>query len=106
MQTALHNGTIFTGEQILTNKAILVHDSVIVDIVDESAIPAEYEKQDLKGLNIAPSFIDLQIYGGNGKLFSHALSIESLQATYEYCLSGGAAHFMITMATNSGRAAA
>jgi N-acetylglucosamine-6-phosphate deacetylase len=43
----------------------------------------------------------MQIYGGNGKLFSHDLSIESLKATYEYCLHGGCTHFMITMATNT-----
>lgn len=101
MPTAFYNGTIYTGEQILTQKALLVQNGYIDEIVEESAIPGGYEKEDLKGMNITPSFIDLQIYGGNGKLFSHDLSVASLQATYEYCISGGAAHFMITMATNS-----
>ena len=50
---------------------------------------------------IAPAFIDLQLYGGNGKLFSHSLDIESLEATYAYCVAGGCSHFIITMATNS-----
>lgn len=101
MPTALYNGTIYTGEQILTQKAILVQNGYIDEIVEESAIPDDYEKEDLNGMNIAPSFIDLQIYGGNGKLFSQYLSVASLQATYQYCIGGGAAHFMITMATNS-----
>jgi N-acetylglucosamine-6-phosphate deacetylase len=101
MPTAFYNGTIFTGEQILSRKAILVQNGFTEDIVDESSIPEDYEKQDLKGMYIAPSFIDLQIYGGNGKLFSQDLSVDSLHATHEYCVSGGAAHFMITMATNS-----
>jgi N-acetylglucosamine-6-phosphate deacetylase len=101
MRTAIYNGTIYTGGEILRSKAILVDDGVIVELVDASAIPGEYEKKDLHNLNIAPSFIDLQIYGGNGKMFSHELSAASLRATFEYCKSGGAAHFMITMATNS-----
>ena len=101
MPTVFYNATIFTGEKILTQKAILVRQGYIEEIVDESAIPEGYEKEDLHGMNIAPSFIDLQIYGGNEKLFSQDLTVASLYATYEYCKSGGAAHFMITMATNS-----
>src|ERR1700712_5199644 len=99
--TAYFNGTIFTGEQTLSQKAILVQNGFIEDVVEESMIPASYERKDLGGMNISPSFIDLQIYGGNGKLFSDDLSVHSLKATYEYCVNGGAAHFMITMATNS-----
>src|SRR5438105_6692216 len=101
MLTAFYNGTIFSGSGKITNKAILVNEGIIIDVVEESAIPAGYIKHDLQGMNIAPSFIDLQIYGGNGKMFSHELSTASLLATHEYCMAGGAAHFMITMATNS-----
>jgi N-acetylglucosamine-6-phosphate deacetylase len=74
---------------------------LITDVVDIAAIPEKYRKHDLQGRCIAPSFIDLQIYGGNGKLFSHEVTVEALDATYAYCRSGGAAHFMITIATNS-----
>ncbi len=101
MLTAFYNGIVFTGEQTLTHRAILVKDGFIEDIVNESEISLEYDKVDLKGKYIAPSFIDLQIYGGNGMLFSQDLTIDSLGATQEYCINGGAAHFMITMATNT-----
>ncbi|MFT3826216.1 MAG: N-acetylglucosamine-6-phosphate deacetylase [Chitinophagaceae bacterium] len=101
MNTALVNGTIFTGTTVEKGKAILVTDNKVVDIVSLSAIPSQYHIKDLNGLNIAPAFIDLQIYGGNGKLFSHDISVASLQATYEYCLQGGCTRFMITMATNT-----
>lgn len=101
MPTAYHNGVIYTGEQILHNQAILTRDGFIEEIVSQSEIPANYQRINVRGKNIAPSFIDLQIYGGNGKLFSEDTSIASIQATYEYCLNGGAANFMITMATNS-----
>jgi N-acetylglucosamine-6-phosphate deacetylase len=56
---------------------------------------------DLKGSNIAPAFIDLQIYGGNGQLFSANPSTEAISATHNYCLQGGASKFLLTIATNS-----
>ena len=101
MTTAYTNGKIFTGTRTETGKAILVNDGSITDIISENEIPSQYEKEDLHGNTIAPAFIDMQIYGGNGKMFSQELSIESLQATYQYCLNGGCAHFMITLATNT-----
>ena len=101
MLLAYTNATIYTGTSIETNKAVLVDDRTIIDIVPAGAIPSNYETVDLQGHQLAPAFIDLQIYGGNGKLFSEELSIASLQATYDYCVAGGCTHFMITMATNT-----
>jgi N-acetylglucosamine-6-phosphate deacetylase len=101
MFTAYTNGIIFTGEQFENNKAVLTDNEVIVGMVNADSIPSQYRIEDLKGLSLAPAFVDMQIYGGNGKLFSQELSVESLKATYEYCLHGGCTHFMITMATNT-----
>jgi N-acetylglucosamine-6-phosphate deacetylase len=101
MLTAIVNAKIFTGSSIESGKAILINNGTIEGIIPSPEISNNYTIEDLQGLNIAPSFIDLQIYGGNGKMFSHELSIEALRSTYEYCLSGGCTHFMITMATNS-----
>src|SRR5580658_5132038 len=92
---------IFDGHDISTGKAVLVNEDKIIDIVSFSEIPATYRIQHINGYLLAPAFIDLQLYGGNGKLFSTELTIESLEATYEYCLQGGCTQFMITMATNS-----
>jgi N-acetylglucosamine-6-phosphate deacetylase len=101
MLTAYTNGKIFTGDSMQLNKAVLTDNEVIVGITAAENIPSQYMQVDLKGYTMAPAFIDMQIYGGNGKLFSHELSVESLKATYEYCLHGGCSHFMITMATNT-----
>ena len=101
MKTAYTHCTIYTSEEQLTGKAILVNNGVIEDITDAGSIDTGYDIKDLEGLNIAPGFIDLQIYGGNGKLFSADLDTASIQATYEYCLKGGCTQFMITMATNT-----
>ncbi|WP_207511242.1 N-acetylglucosamine-6-phosphate deacetylase [Longitalea luteola] len=101
MSTAYTNGKIFTGKRIEENKAVLTDNDEIVALVNADEIPSQYSIEDLSGFTLAPAFIDLQIYGGNGKLFSHELSVESLKATYDYCLFGGCTHFMITMATNT-----
>lgn len=99
MKKVFTNATIFTGTEKVTGAAILVNNKKIEGIVTE--IPSGYNLHDLKGNNIAPSFIDLQIYGGNGYLFSASPSIQAIEATYKYCLQGGAPQFLLTMATNS-----
>jgi N-acetylglucosamine-6-phosphate deacetylase len=101
MFTAYTNGKIFTGDSIENGKAVLTDNDTIVGLVNADSIPAQYRIEDLEGFTLAPAFVDLQIYGGNGKLFSQELTVESLKATYEYCLHGGCTHFMITMATNT-----
>ena len=101
MATAFITREVFTGHEIQTGKAVLVKEGRVVDIVAASAIPAGYRQQPLPGYLLAPAFMDLQIYGGNGKLFSAELTPESLDAVYEYCLQGGCTQFLITMATNS-----
>lgn len=101
MSTAFIAREIFTGNDIQTGKAVLVKDGRVVGIVPKSDIPAGYRQKELPGYLLAPAFMDLQIYGGNGKLFSAELTSDSLDAVYEYCLQGGCTQFLITMATTS-----
>ena len=101
MSTAYIAREIFTGHELQTGKAVLVRDAKILDIVPVADIPSNCRIRELPGYMLAPAFIDLQIYGGNGLLFSAELSTDALEATYEYCLTGGCTHFMITLATNS-----
>ena len=96
-----HNGRIFTGEKWLKGVCILVQNNKIVDIVSENNLPNDAESIDLQGNTLAPAFVDLQIYGGNGHLFGEYPSVNALEMTYNYCLGGGAAHFMPTVATHS-----
>lgn len=101
MATAFIAREIFTGQSIETGKAVLVKDGKITGIVDEADIPPGYRQKQLSGYILAPAFIDLQIYGGNGSLFSAEMTTDALEAVYEYCLAGGCTQFMITLATNS-----
>jgi N-acetylglucosamine-6-phosphate deacetylase len=95
------NGRVFNGTKFLTGVAVLVEKDLVEDIVTLTDVPETAEIIDLQNKILAPAFIDLQIYGGNGKLFSQEQSAEAIQSTYEYCLAGGASHFFITLATNS-----
>ncbi len=101
MKQAFLADEIFTGTEWHTGQAILTENNIITGIFPTESFPSEYTIQSYPGCMIAPAFIDLQLYGGNGKLFSHSLDMESLEATYAYCVSGGCSHFIITMATNS-----
>lgn len=99
--TVYTNANIYTGSDVLTGKAIVVRDHTIADIVPQEAAAGAASLIDLGGLNIAPAFIDLQIYGANNRLFSAKPDTTAIADTYAYCLAGGCSQFMITMATNS-----
>src|SRR5215467_12420974 len=101
MNTAFLADQIFDGEKLIKYRAVLVEDGKIISSVPKNDIPSNFQVRDFGNYILAPAFVDLQIYGGNGKLFSTELTTESLDATYEYCLGGGCTQFMITMATNS-----
>ncbi len=101
MITAYHNGRIFTGDEIVENSCVLTEGNTILDIIEDSDIPSIASLIDLKGKLLAPTLIDLQIYGGNGEMFGEYPSVQNLENTYHYCLSGGAGYFMPTVATNS-----
>jgi N-acetylglucosamine-6-phosphate deacetylase len=101
MKQAYLADELFTGTNTLTGKLLLTENNRIVGIEAAGDPPSGYEVYHFPGCLIAPAFIDLQIYGGNSKLFSHSLDLESLEATNAYCAAGGCSHFMITMATNS-----
>lgn len=101
MKKVITNGCIYSGKEILTGTAILINEGKVEGFVYDTDIPDDYVVHDLKGNNVSPAFIDLQIYGGNGHLFSADPTIEAINATREYCLSGGATKFLLTLATNS-----
>ena len=94
------NGKIFTGQRWWREASVLI-DQGIIKKVSTHISEKDAVEIDLDGGMLVPGFIDLQLYGGLGKLFGEHPSVEALQATYEYCLKGGALHFMPTAATNS-----
>jgi N-acetylglucosamine-6-phosphate deacetylase len=101
MKKAFLADEIFTGNKTLKGHVLTIENNIISDILSPGSLPSGMTIEKFPDCFITPAFIDLQLYGGNGKLFSHTLDTESLDATRAYCQSGGCSHFMITMATNS-----
>ncbi|MFC0185068.1 N-acetylglucosamine 6-phosphate deacetylase [Pseudarcicella hirudinis] len=94
---ALKNGKIFSSDQIHQQKAVLTEGNKIIGIIDENEIPSHAEIIDLKGLSVSPSFIDLQVYGGGGSLFSSKPTEDSIEKTYIQHRKTGTSHFQITL---------
>lgn len=96
------NGQIFTGDTLWQQHAVLAENGRVSAVVPVSAVPAGVERIDLGGGLLAPAFLDIQIYGGNGHLFGEFPSVEALAATVAYSRAGGAVACLPTVATNSG----
>jgi N-acetylglucosamine-6-phosphate deacetylase len=101
MDQAFINARIFTGEEILENKALLISNGQIHSIADPEQIPPGFKITDLKDLIIAPGLIDLQIYGSGGKLFGALPDEEGLEQMEKDLLAQGTTGFFATAATNS-----
>ncbi|MBO9731791.1 MAG: N-acetylglucosamine-6-phosphate deacetylase [Chitinophaga sp.] len=99
MSVTYINANIFTGEEILEDHVVTTHQGKITGVMPASKAALTGNETDLKGALLAPAFIDLQIYGGNGQLFSLYPSVTSLAATMAYSKAGGAAWIMPTLAT-------
>lgn len=91
---------VFTGTEWLENKAVLCEDGFIKDILSLNSLPEGINAEET-GEILAPSFIDIQIYGASSKLFSMYPSKETLAVMNEYCLVGGASLFLPTISTNT-----
>lgn len=94
MLNELLNCTYFDGENFIPNQDIKIEKEKITVVSNSfSKIPSD----DI----IVPGFIDLQIYGAAGKLFSADPSVEALTQIEDELLSKGTTGFLICIATNT-----
>jgi len=102
---ALKNCQIFTSEEILNNKILVIEANKIARILDEEDIEdldnlfPEIQLVDLKGFNIAPALIDIQIYGGGGSLYNSKTTEETIHNTYLEIRKAGTTNFQITLSS-------
>src|SRR6185312_2603480 len=101
MLTAYTNGIIFSGTEEISGKTLLTEDDKIKGVIENELIPQNAKIIDCKNLIIAPGFIDLQIYGGGGYLFSNKPTETALKSMADGLLSSGTTGFYVTLATNS-----
>lgn len=98
--TTYFNCKLFTGDRVLPNAAFTVEGGQMQSISTDGQLPEGTIRVDLQGNFVAPALIDLQVYGGGGKLFNNDPSPEAIQATWEEVRAGGAAYFQITLSSS------
>ncbi len=97
----LRNCTLYTGTTVLHHHALLVEEGRIKAILPELVAPDDVPVVDGRGLNVAPSLLDAQVYGAEGQLFSVAPGPEALRALTRHAFRHGTTGVLATMPTNS-----
>ena len=92
MQTTVSAKKLFTGSRWIENCSLVIENNIIVSI--------EPEKNPFHEI-LAPAFIDLQVYGAGGKLFSVFPAVNSLQLLHTACVNSGTHYFLPTVASNN-----
>ncbi|MDO3382955.1 N-acetylglucosamine-6-phosphate deacetylase [Gilvimarinus algae] len=82
MKQALTGARIFTGDQFLDNKALIIGGSAIIAVSENDNVVRDFPDAQLVELDggiLAPGFIDLQVNGGGGAFFTNDTSVSALQ---------------------------
>jgi len=80
MRTALVNGRVLTNGGIVEDRAVLLEGDRIADVVsDKDPRCAQAVRHDLDGDLLLPGFVDTQVNGGGGVLFSDDPSVEAVR---------------------------
>ncbi|MDX9726584.1 MAG: N-acetylglucosamine-6-phosphate deacetylase [Bacteroidales bacterium] len=101
MLLAFTNARIFTGTETINGKALIVRDNKIDSLTELSHIPSGCEIIDCDGNYLTAGFIDLQIAGAGGYLFSAEPTPEALKAITSAIVRTGTTGFLIAIPTNS-----
>ncbi|QNR83861.1 N-acetylglucosamine-6-phosphate deacetylase [Pedobacter riviphilus] len=94
MPKVISNTSYFQGNDLKKNQNISIDGVIISDIIESS------NRENGRSL-VVPGFIDLQIYGAGGRLFSADPTVESLTIMEDDLLKKGTTGFLACMATNS-----
>ena len=97
---AITNGKIFLDNALVEDHIILIGDGAIM-AVDDIPIPQNAAIIDANGAYISPGFLDLQIYGSGGNLFSAYPTADTLRQMDDDLIRKGTTGFLACVATNS-----
>jgi N-acetylglucosamine-6-phosphate deacetylase len=102
MIQAIINGQVFDGDSVRKDLAVLIEDTRILALVDATELPRDVsEVYDLRGGTLVPGFIDLQVNGGGGVLFTTAPTVDSLRTIGAAHRRYGTTGFLPTLITTS-----
>lgn len=97
---AITNACYHKGSKILHNQSILISNGHI-EAIGEMEIPDSYQQINAAGQLITPGFMELQIYGSGGNLFSAYPTVETLRQMELDLARKGTTSFLVCLATNS-----
>ena len=101
MKQAITGSKLFNGIDFIEHKVLLIDDQHIAGIVNEDAIPTDFQVKKLEGGILSPGFIDLQVNGGGGKLFNNSPDKESLSTIISAHQYFGTTSIMPTVISDS-----
>jgi len=99
----LTNCKIYDGTQILDNHSVIIKEGFIQNVIHNSEIKDfdNYQKINLKGSNLAPGLVDLQVNGFGGALLNDDISEQCLDTIFESSKKFGATSVLPTLITTS-----
>lgn len=101
MMYALTNGKIYTGNEILTDHAVVIKGDRIEAVCPLSELDSQIPTFDLQGANLCPGFIDLQLNGCGGVMFNDEITSQTLHTMHQANLKSGCTSFLPTLITSS-----
>ncbi|WP_442589750.1 N-acetylglucosamine-6-phosphate deacetylase [Pedobacter sp. AW31-3R] len=97
---AIKNCKFFEEGKLRSDASVLIAGGLIQEITT-AGIPEGYRVIDAQGALLSPGFVDLQIYGSGGKLFSAYPEVETLRQMDNDLLGKGTTAFLACLATNT-----
>lgn len=98
---ALTHCTLYTGDAILQNHALVIGAGKIEAICPTSQLASDVPQVDGQGMIAAPGFIDLQLNGCGGVMFNDAITVATLDRMHRTNLGSGTTSFLPTLITTS-----
>ncbi|MHA4893675.1 N-acetylglucosamine-6-phosphate deacetylase [Pedobacter sp. PWIIR3] len=97
---AITNSKFFNDDVLVTDHTIFIENGNLIRIGQDVTLD-NCQIIDAKGAYVSPGFIDLQIYGSGGNLFSAYPTSETLRQMDADLISKGTTDFLACVATNS-----
>lgn len=97
---AIINSRFFRANELIANETVLINEGKITAFTD-GTVPDGYVVYDAEQNYLVPGFIDLQIYGSGGNLFSAFPTVETLAQMDADLIAKGTTGFLACVATNT-----
>jgi N-acetylglucosamine-6-phosphate deacetylase len=103
MKKAFSAPLLFDGTNWLKDHAVICNDGIVERVIPKAELPPSIELETYPHHILFPAFIDVQVYGSAGKLFSVERDEATLKLMADVFAKEGTVLFQPTIATNTSR---